>query len=391
VKTTTARWITRSIAAPAVIAVAVAAVFVMLRLVAFADGDETKFVVAGSVFTDPERAPDGLYVRPDVGYDGNFYYRLALDPLNFDDKAYGITIEGNQQLRRDRILYPAVAHVVVLGSVDATPWALLIVNIAAMGAIAACGAALARANGRAPLWGLLFLSFPLLFFSLGRDLTEPLEVALLLAGLLAVRRERWWWATAAFTGAVLTRETALLVVVALAADRIWRWVRHEARPGVPDLPWVVPGAAFAAWQGVIHLETGRLGFTGGSGGMTAPFFGLPDFVDSLLDRLRDVDAAALLLDAEAVALLGVLVLGAVALRTTTAPRHERWAFVFLALFASAFFSSGSWLEEGGIRAFADLFTLAVLVLISTPWRLTVPAAVNGAVTAAAMVQLVRFV
>jgi hypothetical protein len=386
-----ARWLTTSIAAPAVIAIAISSVFVVLRLAVFADGDVTKFVVAGAVFTDPERAPEDLFVRPDVGYDANFYYRLALDPLNFDETAFGITIDEDQQLRRDRILYPAIVHVAAVGSVDAVPWAMVIVNIAAMGAIAAFGAALARASGRAPLWGLLFLSFPLIWFSLGRDLTEPVEVALVLAGLLALRRERWWWATAAFTGAVLTRETALLVVIGVAADRVWRWIRREARPGVPDLTWVLPGVVFAAWQGVIRLETGRFGFTGGDEGSGVPFFGLPDFVDSVFDRFQDINSSTLLLNAQVIVLLAVIVLGVFALGKTAAPRHERWAFLALGVFASAFFGAGSWLVEGGPRAFADLYALAVLVVLATPWRLRVPAVITAVVGVAAMVQLVRFV
>ncbi len=387
----TARWITKSIAAPAIIALVISAGFVMLRLLVFADGDVTKFVVAGSVFTDTKRAPEGLFVRPDVGYDANFYYRLALDPLNFDDTAYGITIEGDQQLRRDRILYPVLAYVVSVGSVEAVPWALVFVNIAAMGTIGLCGGALARSSGRAPLWGLLFLGFPLLFFSLGRDLTEPLEVALLLAAFLALRRERWLWATLAFSGAVLTRETALLVVAAVGAERVWRWARRDDRPGLRDLAWVAPGAVFITWQAVIRLETGRFGFTGGDDGMTAPFFGLPDFIDRSIDLLDGFGTHGLLQNAEAAALLVVVVLGAVALRFTTAPSPQRWAFVALAVFASAFFGSGSWLLVGGARAFADIYAIAVLILIATPWRLTVPALVTGTVTAAAMVQLVWFV
>jgi hypothetical protein len=384
-------WLTASIAAPVLIAIAVSSVFVGLRLASAADGDITKFVVAGSVFTDPEEAPEGLAILPNVGYDANFYYRLALDPLNFDKTAFGITIEGDQQLRRDRILYPAIVYVVSAGSQAVVPWAMVIVNILAMGAIAGFGALLARAGNRAPLWGLLFLSFPLMFFSLGRDLTEPLEVALLLGGLVALRQSRWWWATAAFSGAVLTRETALLVVGAFALERIWCWIRREASPGVRDLSWAVPGAVFAAWQGVIHLETGRFGFTAGDEGTTAPLFGVPDFVDSLTDRFRDLSAGNLLINAEAVVLLGVIVLGVAALRATTTPRHERCAFVVLAVFASMFLGAGSWLQEGGPRAFADVYALAVLMLLATPWRLRVPTAIVGAVSLGAMVQLVRFI
>ena len=52
---------------PTVVALVIATVFVLLRLADFADGDVTKFVVAGTTFTDPQRAPDGLAVMPAPG------------------------------------------------------------------------------------------------------------------------------------------------------------------------------------------------------------------------------------------------------------------------------------------------------------------------------------
>ena len=80
--------------------------------------------------------------------------------------------------------------------------------------------------------------------------------------------ERWWWAALAFSGAVLTREPA---------DRHRRRRSErganvplasipDARPGVPDVAWIVPGFVFASWQAVIRdrdrplrLHRGRRG------------------------------------------------------------------------------------------------------------------------------------
>ena len=376
---------------PTLVALVIATVFVLLRLADAADGDVTKFVVAGTTFTNPQRAPDGLAVMPGPGYDGNFYYRLALDPLNFHDTDFGITIQGPQQLRRDRILYPAVVHVVSVGSVDAVPWVMVALNVLAMAAIALCGAALARSTGRRPLWGLFFVAFPLLWFSLARDLTELLEVALVLAALLAVRNHRWGWATVALTAAVLTRETAVLVVAGLAVDRVLRWARRRERPDIPDLAWSIPLAALVAWQLVIRSEVGRFGFTGGSTGMSVPFRGLPKFLEHSYDLARSGALPGLLQDAEAGVLIIVVVLAAASLRATSAPASEQWALVFLTLFAASLLGAGSWLEEGGLRAFADLYAVAILVAMSSKRRLALPVVIAAGTSIGAMVQLVRFV
>jgi hypothetical protein len=60
-----------------------------------------------------------------------------------------------------------------------------------------------------------------------RESTEPLEVALVVVGLLALRRRRPGWAAAALAGAVLTRETALIAVL----DRMQVGDIHPTRPG----------------------------------------------------------------------------------------------------------------------------------------------------------------
>jgi hypothetical protein len=380
----------RAVLVPGVIALALAALFVTLRLAVMADGDETKFVVAGDQYVDRARAPEDLFVRTGLGYDGQFYYRFALDPLDFEQTSHGITIDDI--LRREyRILYPAVVHVLSAGSDDAVPWLMIVVNVLAIGAIGLVGGALARDSGRSPLWGLAFLSFPLWSFSVGRDLTEPLEVALLLAGFYALRRERWGWATAAFAGAALARETAVVVVAVLAVERVYTWIRREDRPGRRDLVWVVPGVAFVAWQAVVQIETDRTGVSQGGDKLTFPFFGLPDFVDRSFDLLDGFHAPGVLQDAQAVVLLLVFALAAFALWRSAAPRREKWAYVALAVVASMLFSRAPWIEESAPRTFADLYAVSLLLLMGTPRRLLVPVAVATPVAVFAMVQQIRFI
>ena len=69
------------------------------------------------------------------------------------------------------------------------PYSLVVVNILALGAIGYLGGVFAANAERHVLWGLLLPGFFGLWFSLGRDLTEPVG-RLLLGALLALRRER---------------------------------------------------------------------------------------------------------------------------------------------------------------------------------------------------------
>ena len=84
----------------AAVAVVAATRFVVLRLEIFAHGDLTRFIDAGRSFVNPSQAPHGLIVVPGTGYDGEFYYRLAIDPANLHRTAYGITFDSAYRLQR---------------------------------------------------------------------------------------------------------------------------------------------------------------------------------------------------------------------------------------------------------------------------------------------------
>jgi len=130
--------------------------------------DPSVFIVAGERFTSPRA---DIYIHPHGGYDGQFYYRLALDPLTGEQTAYDIHFD-NPAYRQQRILYPALAW--LLGRVLPLPWAMLLVNYAALVAIGWLGVSHTTRTGRSPEWGLLFVLWPGFLVSLTRALTEPL-------------------------------------------------------------------------------------------------------------------------------------------------------------------------------------------------------------------------
>lgn len=67
--------------------------FVFLRLIIAADGDITRFVVAGDDWSERAALPEDFHVEEDAsGYDGQFFYRLAIDPLELQfDERQGVT------------------------------------------------------------------------------------------------------------------------------------------------------------------------------------------------------------------------------------------------------------------------------------------------------------
>jgi hypothetical protein len=148
-----------------------------------------------------------------IGYDGQFYYFLAVDPKHGRDymDAPGIIYS--------RIGYPMTVRALSGGNASVIPYMMALVNI-----LAAVGGTLAiafflRRRGLPPALALLYGFFPGLGLSVLRDLTEPLAFGLAATGLVLFdpRSKRRLLASGLLFGlAMLTRETVALFPAILA-------------------------------------------------------------------------------------------------------------------------------------------------------------------------------
>ena len=207
------------------IATLAATAFTLARWQTWAHGRISRFILVGRHFATPSQLPHGMPVAKTYGYDGQFFYRLAINPLNFHHTAYGITMD--RPYRYMRVGYPALTWLVSLGQHTLVPVMLVAVNIAAIGALGYLGALFAAEGGRHALAGLLMPGYFGLITSLSRDTAEPLAAVCLLAGLLAIRGRRPLLAAALLAYGALTRETVMVAVAAIAIVRVRR---HPARP-----------------------------------------------------------------------------------------------------------------------------------------------------------------
>lgn len=352
---------------PAVALVVVALVFVVLRVADAGHGSVGSFVYAGTDFARPPIA--GVPVQPGPGYDGQFAYRLALDPADLDENAERIRLDTT--LRLERIAYPTFAWLGSAGQRSAVPDALVGVNLLALALLAYLGGRLARAAGRHALWGLLLAGYWGYLFSLGRDLHEIVTGLFVLAGLLAYRAARGGRAAptlaaaAALSIAVLARETALLVVVAIAAVRLVDLVRRRDRARLLEVTWVLPVLVFVAWQAVCAAAVGEApALASGPAQVGPPVVALVDAVGTALgDLAHGKRAAAALLLVQLVALAVVIVLAAFRVRDPDVLREERLAWV-LALVLTLCLSKHFWSGPADLRALSDVYLLSALLLLS---------------------------
>jgi hypothetical protein len=364
--------------------------FVVARLAVVAHGDASVFIVLGRRYvTTPGSLPRGVPVTSGGGYDGQFYYRMALDPLNFKRTAFGIRFDTLSRL--ERVGYPAIAWLLAGGRRSLIPETLIITNVIALGALGWGGGLLARDSGRHAMWGLVLAGYWGYLWSAGRDLTEITAAAFLVLGLYFYRRERTWPAGLLLLGAVLSKETAVYVVVVFAATRLVRLVmRRDPRPlGTIDTAGGLPLIGFAGWQLAIFASTGTLPLNGsGQANLGKPFVGI---VDGLRQYLPDPFHVASLLWLGEFAVLAVLTIAAaLSIRSSSAPLHERLAFVAV-LFLTVCVAPAIWLGKVGFRSLDDVYLFSWIILLGTTRRLWVLGAIAGVTWLVVAVEMIKFI
>jgi hypothetical protein len=342
--------------------------FVVARWAMWSRWTISRFILIGQNFAQPAQLPASMPLRAKSGYDGQFFYRLAINPLNFHQSAYGITIDSAYRLMR--IGYPVMTWLVSFGQSSLVPWMLVAVNAIAIGALGYMGGRFAVQGGRHAAWGLLLPGYFGLVTSLCRDTAEPVAAACMVAGLLAIRLRRRRLAALLLAFGALTRETVMVLVAAIAIVRIIGFLRRRYRPGRDDIVWVLPAAAFAAWESLVFLFTGDLPMlSDDSRNAGRPFIAPFEAVKANLQHIDWHSYNAIDVWLAEVAVLLVFAVAALwSLRASRALPHEKLALV-LFLIEICVVTPTTWNSvSADLRSFVEVYLLAVIVLLGRPRR-----------------------
>jgi hypothetical protein len=200
------------------------------------------------------------------GYDGQFYYAIARAPWQRHD--FGIDAPA---IRQARILYPALSWLLSGGDGQRLLWAMPLVNLLAIAALAALGAAAAHVYGLSPWWGVLLpfavnAGMPAL-----RNLTDVLSTLSVAALLMAwLRCWPWWVLSLCAAAALFSREQNLVVVLLV----LFFTVRSSGR----DRRWLagllIALLAWSLWLGTLRLFYGQWSLLPASGNLGLPLAGM---------------------------------------------------------------------------------------------------------------------
>lgn len=201
------------------------------------------------------------------GNDGQQFLALALDPLQGDPGTSAAV--DNPIYRGKRLLYPLLAWLLGLGQPRLIVWTLGLLNVACIGWAGGLVARWAQLQQRSPQWGLAVLALPGYWITLSLNTADLLATTLMLSAALAWQEQRLGRGWASLTGALLSRETALLAWAATGFcalwERRWRWLLPLAL--VPLPLWFWTASLRARFPAVPDGSLASLHFTWPTGGI----------------------------------------------------------------------------------------------------------------------------
>ena len=319
--------------------------------------DISRFILFGDKVVSKEVALQGNYVLPNSkGYDGQFYYRLALAPFTNEKTAFGITLD--QPLRQQRILYPLLSRIFSFGNQRILPFAMFFVNILSLLLLIWLSPKLIEDKKQSKWLVILIPIFPTFLISITRDLTEILSSALLLGAYLLFVKNKKYLSVLVFTLAALARETTLIFPIVLALYSFGLFLKNKNKEElIKSILFSVPFIIFAIWQIILYRIWGQSSLSVDTGlNIVWPFQG---FIKAF--SFKNVNEVLKVF--EIIYLFIVIFLGAINFKKIHDwPLKISWA---LYVFLFTLYSKWIWKDDlNFFRACTELFIFSFILIIS---------------------------
>jgi hypothetical protein len=280
---------------------------VIVGLVYFTHGrDPLAFALVGDRFASGD--PSGV-----KGYDGQFAYYIAVDPVGALDRL------DNPAYRYQRILYPLLARLLSFGDPAIVPWALVLINVVSLSLSTEWLGRMLRGRGLSSYLALLLPLWLGQVFALRADLNEPLCYLLVVFALWWYERERYTLSAGALAASALAKEVGLLFLPAIVFVTVLqkRWRRALRYTLIVCVPYILLQVLLQVWLG-------RSGLSGAGGRFERiPFLGFA--------LSKPLEARLFLVLFFAVPITGLLILSVRQIMETPRSVHA-WALLINSLF-----------------------------------------------------------
>jgi hypothetical protein len=248
-------------------------------------GDLRDFILIGKRYIDRgdispviRMDPAYRYLEDVPGYDGQFAYFIAVDPVN----ARYYVEQNRVSYRYTRILYPAAARALALGNPEWVPLSMILVNLLAVTGGTYAVALWCRQRGLNPWLGLVFAFYVGQVLAFSRDLNEIVAYSLVAVATYLFDRDppRVLLAGACFGLSALAKETTLVFGAVYALALLVRSMKESSGPmgyrrwaNVASFGALAIGPALA-WQLFLWWWLGEVGVRQGAGLYVVPFANL---------------------------------------------------------------------------------------------------------------------
>ena len=167
-----------------------------------------------SKFTNLSDLPLNITKTNGIGYDGQYYFRFAYKPFNFDTNFIGIAVE-NTSYRYSRLAYPMLIWMLTLGKIEYIIPFSIIFNFLSIICIFLINYKIfniLKVNKNNLLY---FMLLPGFLFCISRNLPEILEILLISSSILLYLKNKKFFYIMITCVLVLTRETSIIFLISI--------------------------------------------------------------------------------------------------------------------------------------------------------------------------------
>jgi hypothetical protein len=195
-----------------------------------------------------------LIYPEELGYDGQQFLSIALDPWLSHPGTIAALDQPSYRYRR--ILYPFLGHILGLGQTHWIPYALVALNVVAIAVLIGIVSLYYRSHRQPVVKALWGLAIPGVWMVLSLSTADLLASCWALAALYGGHRHRFRLSALCISLGLLTRETLLIIWLAMLLNALWRRQQNFL------LPWIlalVPPLLWNIYVASLHLSGGRGG------------------------------------------------------------------------------------------------------------------------------------